>query len=478
MSELTLRLADGTLIVLPASLDVITTYVLLEQEAWFEKEAGFVPRLLKRGMTAIDIGANAGVYSLPLARRVGPEGAVYAYEPASAPRRLLEQSRALNGVSNLHIVAAALSDRPREGHLGFGFSSELHSLGRAGDGEAVAITSLDEEDRIRNWGSPDFVKLDAEGEEARILEGGQGFFTRHSPLVMFETKAGETINETIVASFRALGYRIFRLIPGAPLLVPAGPADSIDPYEFNLFAAKPDRVAALLRDRWLVAEAADWSPDNGARARAMDLLAAQIFSPVLAGLRAPPMGSSYRDALAGYALWRSPEAPLSLRYGALRFSYNTLRDLCDAEPGPARLSTLARVAWELGERKIGVVALGKALALGEDGGELTEPFWPASPRFDSIAPGNKAGQWFVVSLLEQLERTSAHSSFYVTDGLNLDWLRSQPFVSAEMLRRHMLKQLRAGNRLAVPERLRIGAEDHINADLWRSGAIPNTLRTE
>ena len=42
MSELTLRLADGTLIVVPASLSTITTYVLLEQEAWFEKEADFV----------------------------------------------------------------------------------------------------------------------------------------------------------------------------------------------------------------------------------------------------------------------------------------------------------------------------------------------------------------------------------------------------------------------------------------------------
>jgi hypothetical protein len=33
MTEITLRLADGSLLVLPASLNAITTYVVLEQEA-------------------------------------------------------------------------------------------------------------------------------------------------------------------------------------------------------------------------------------------------------------------------------------------------------------------------------------------------------------------------------------------------------------------------------------------------------------
>ena len=72
MAELILRMADGTHIAVPASLDSITTYVILEQEKWFEKEIAFVAAFLKPGMTAIDIGANLGVYSLPMARLVAP----------------------------------------------------------------------------------------------------------------------------------------------------------------------------------------------------------------------------------------------------------------------------------------------------------------------------------------------------------------------------------------------------------------------
>ena len=68
MSELSLRTIDGTHIIVPSSLDSITTYVILEQEKWFEKEMAFIARWLQPGMTAIDIGANLGVYCLPMAR--------------------------------------------------------------------------------------------------------------------------------------------------------------------------------------------------------------------------------------------------------------------------------------------------------------------------------------------------------------------------------------------------------------------------
>lgn len=81
MRELLVKLANGSSMFVPATLDQITTYVLLEQEAWFEKELDFLHRWIGPGMVVIDIGANLGVYSLPLRRLVGPEGRVFAYEP-------------------------------------------------------------------------------------------------------------------------------------------------------------------------------------------------------------------------------------------------------------------------------------------------------------------------------------------------------------------------------------------------------------
>jgi hypothetical protein len=343
------------------------------------------------------------------------------------------------------------------------------------EGEPVSISSLDEEDRAHHWPSPDFVKIDVEGEELRVIEGGRVFFARYSPLIMFEMKAGRQVNHAIAETFRALGYRIFRLLPGAPLLVPVEAGDVLDQSELNLFAAKPDRAAALAREGRLVEEVSAWHPDDAARAKALEAIAARPFGPSLSRLSAPPLRSDYRDALAGYATWASPDVPSSVRYAALRFSSNLLNDLCHSQPQLGRLSTFARASWALGERRLAIAALQKLLEIEEQTPCITEPFWPASRRFDSLNPGDDVPTWFLVSTAEQLERISGYSSVFPGSRVNLEWLRGQRLVSTEIERRYVLKKARVGERVAVPQRLCRQAEDHINFDTWRSGLVPNTF---
>jgi FkbM family methyltransferase len=478
MGELSLRMADGTHIIVPSSLDAITTYVILEQEKWFEKETAFVARWLRPGMTAIDIGANLGVYSLPMARLAGPDGQVFAYEPATETRRLLAISKAKNGADNLHIIAAALSDGEREGHLVLAASSELNTLDGSGPGERVQITSLDAEENTRNWGAIDFLKIDAEGEEERILAGAQTFFAKRSPLVMFEVKAGEKANEKLPAQFTAMGFGLYRLLAGAPVLVPVGAGELLDGYELNLFAAKPDRASALAAEGLLVETIPEWVPDADTRARALELFQAQPFAPIFARLPGGAVAAEpvYRDALAGYAMWRANDLSLPQRFAALRFACDTLIALCEREASLPRLSTLARAAWECGRRTVSVNAL-KILtdALKRGDGRILEPFWPASSRFDRIVPGPNVVEWFVVAALEQFEQTACHSSMFGNSGVDLDWLSRQPHVCAEIERRRILQRLRTGQKIEVPPRLLAPGMDNLNADSWRSGLVPNTM---
>ncbi len=478
MAELSLRMVDGTEITAPSSLEAITTYVLLEQEKWFEKETAFVARWLRPGMTAIDIGANLGVYSLPIARQVGPRGQVFAYEPASETRRLLEISKARNGTDNLHVIGAALSDGEREGHLVLATSSELNSLEGSGPGESVRITSLDAEAKARNWGEIDFLKIDAEGEEERILAGAQAFFATRSPLVMFEIKAGAKQNDNLPAAFAAMGFGLYRHLDGAPVLVPVGASEPLDSYELNLFAAKPNRAAALAREGLLVETVPAWAPDNPIRANAQEFLQSQPFARIFAALPSGAIAVDpvYRDALAGYAMWRSEDLPLPERYAALRYACDILTALCDKAASLPRLSTLARISWELGRRTVCVRVLQvMANVLKQGTGRIGEPFWPASPRFDHSTPGPNVVEWFVVAALEQFERIAFHSSRYGSPGVDLDWLARQPFVGAEIERRRVLQRLRAGQKIELPPRLLMPAPDHVNADVWRSGLISGTI---
>jgi FkbM family methyltransferase len=480
MNALTLHLSDGTAIAVPASLDAITTYVLLEQEAWFEKETAVVD-WFKPGDTVIDIGANLGVYSLPLARRIAPDGHIYAYEPASEARRFLERSRTLNRLDNLEIVAAAVSDRPREGRLVFADSAELHHLSTTNEpvaGETVRIVSLDEEAKSHAWQNVAFIKIDAEGEEHRILDGGREFFARHSPLVMFECKARDDIDHAIAERFRKMGYGVFRLLHGAPLLVPVEQGEALDPHQLNLFAAKPDRTKRLAQDGHLIeTQPPPWQPDEKARAAALDILKQQTFAAAFRSFFTEArLDQPYLDALAGYAAWRSDARPPAERYAALCFAHRTLHDLCENAATPARLTTLARCAGDLGLTVNCLDALNRVCRMGQQGqNTLDEPFWPANPRFETIPPEPHAGAWFVIGIAEQLERSTAYSSTFSTSPSTLDWLIGQPFVSAEMHRRRLLKYLKQGKRLSVPARLLVPGPDHINAEVWRAGLVPNSL---
>ena len=474
---LRIHLSNQVTLAVPPRLDSLTTYVLLEQETWFEKELSFLSRWLKPGMTAIDIGANLGVYALPIAQLVGPDGRVFAYEPGSEARGLLEVSRDINVASNLYIFDLALSDSEREGRLLVGLSSELNALSDAGAGEPVHVTSLDIENQKRGWPPPDFVKIDAEGEEERILAGGRDFFARHSPLVMFEIKAGEVINEKLRAAFPAVGYQLFRLLVGAPILVPLDPRLPLDPFELNLFACKPDRIRSLRDEDFLVDRVFEWTPNSDAIFNGLSVLRQQAFGSMFGQLleNANQIDLDYVKALAAFAVWRTNVLPARARCNALFFAYQTLAALCNRAPTTARYSTFARLAWEGGWRGESVMALKQIAAyIQRIPFQPTEPCWPANPRFDDIAVGSNPAIWFATAVLEQLERAQSYSTCFSSMSPWLASLCEQTIASHEMHRRKTLLAARGGINPIVPSCLQQKAPDHLNADIWRSGMVPGT----
>ncbi len=476
MDPLHIRLREQVTLVVPARLNSITTYVLLEQETWFEKELGFLARWLKPGMTAIDVGANLGVYSLPMARLVGPEGRVFAYEPGSEARQLLEQSGKLNAASGLQVLDFALSDTERDGRLILGKSSELNALGETGDGEPVHITTLDAEDAKQGWSAPDFIKIDAEGQEERILAGGRNFFAQHSPLVMFEIKAGNATNQNLLTAFPRLGYQLFRLLVGAPVLVPIDPGAPLDPYELNLFAAKPDRVSSLRDEGFLADEIAAWEPNSEDISSGLSQLRQQSFGPMIdQAIERSRIEPDYAKSLAAFATWRNADLPARTRCAALFYAYRTLAALCNRAPTTARFSSFARLAWEGGWRGGATVALGQMAAhIRHTPFAPNEPCWPADPGLTISQPAatrrsglrhQSRNNWNV--------RTASQPALA---GYRLGW---RGCASSPLLRRRCIGAksclLRGAERIRA-SRLACETEspNHLNAELWRAGLVPGT----
>src|ERR1700690_1657558 len=100
-------------------------------------------RLLEEGMTIVDAGANIGFYSLQAARKVGPSGKVYAFEPEPANFALLKKNIEMNGYANIRAFPEALAEKKRRVPLYMSHEgSGSHSLYRDG---AVGNESIDVE---------------------------------------------------------------------------------------------------------------------------------------------------------------------------------------------------------------------------------------------------------------------------------------------------------------------------------------------
>jgi FkbM family methyltransferase len=461
----TLEMVDGVRVVVPDSLDLITCYVLREQQDWFEDEIKFLRRLLQPGQQIIDIGANFGVYTLSMAKTVGPTGRVWAFEPASSTAAMLAQGIAANEFGHVVLEQCALSSASGTLRLTLNDHAELNSLVRdpapSGASEEVNVSTLDECLERFGWRDIAFIKLDAEGEERNILSGGKRFLAEQSPLIEYEIKAGDDLHLELVDHFAALGYHSYRLVPGLGLLAPVDRATRLDPFQLNLFACKQDRANALAELGFLVhgpgampptakpgVWSAMWSRFTSRLSYDWDSYLARLsYGKQLMGLwkhtmSAPDASPEVAEALHLYAMSRDTALPGGQRLAALSKSVELLKSQTAHNSKGLRLASLARAATDLGERTLAVHALHRLYTEVVERKEvdLSEPFLAPSARFDSLVPGNSIGDWVMAAALEEIERLSAHSSFYtlLKTLTRLDMICGLGFASAEMRRRAAL----------------------------------------
>ncbi len=472
IDSIVLQTSDGTLVSVPTDLTCTATYVLLEQERWMEKELAFLMDWLRPGMNAIDIGANVGVYSLPFAKRIGPEGSVFAFEPGSENRRNLEVGRLANRLGNLSISSIALAESERTGWLKLEVTGDLNSLvdqpELGEDVEQVQVSTLDALSGRFHWPQIDLVKIDAEGQDANIVDGGRRFFESNSPLVMFEVVHFGHESRSAGPLFESMGYRIFRLLGDQSFLVPMETGEALDEYEVNLFAAKPDRVATLAASGHLALSTESVALSLEEELRAIEGLLSQPFARHFEFSIDDVRGCEHSQVLIAYSAYRFAGLSPGRRLGLLRDAYVRGKALCAHRPTAAGLSTFVRISHALGYRRQAGDALLRMLEIPL--GDLDAPFFPPCPRYESLSPGDQEHNWFGAAVIEQLELVRSHSSRFTSqDGFeNLTQLCDGPFASAEMLRRIILKGILSN---WPPAKLAgyiqaVEGYSHCNAEFW------------
>jgi len=212
-NESTYVIFQEYLLAVQPSLYSIVTSVMLAEGDWFETEMELWRTELREGMTVIDVGANAGVYTFSAASQVGETGKVIAIEPFSQCVKYLEQTVRLNNLSCVKIYHSAASKEAGTGFLSLNMASELNEIikgevSETKEGEKIIFITLDSLIEKEELQQVDWLKIDVEGYEIEVLLGSQKLIERFSPKIIYESFS-DKIQE--VAEFlQVRDYQLFR----------------------------------------------------------------------------------------------------------------------------------------------------------------------------------------------------------------------------------------------------------------------------
>ncbi len=449
----TIEIKDGIHVVVPSSNTLTTPFVLKEQGDWFEDEIRFIRRFVQPHMRILDIGANYGLYTLSMAK-LATEGHISAFEPTSSVMECLNQSVTTNQFTNIELIQAGLSNRDGEANLSLNNNPELNSIQESGnddeDSETIVLKTIDTCAKEFNWSSLDFIKLDAEGEELRILEGGESTLRKLSPVIMYELKHVEKVNFSLIEKLQSYGYQSYYLLPGPMVLLPFDADQEVDPFQLNLFAIKDESVKSL-ESRGLL-----YKKPSEPQAGTLPALDANLWSRVLEGKAfAIPFIDTWKQLAQenqNNAFWNRHIQVLNLfthyhlgnasaeqRVDILFHCDKVIRELKN-ESDVFPISILhCRILFELGKRAEAVKILGALISHATSGANvgLDFPFYPADERYDAIDPSSNLSNWLFSALLEPFETKKAFSSYFIGKSAqqNLQVLQDLGFCDASIQRR-------------------------------------------
>jgi FkbM family methyltransferase len=232
--------------------------------------------LVPRGGTVLDIGANAGYFTLLFSDLVGPDGRVHAFEPVPPTHAAISASMARESwFRNVWVHGVAVSDTSCDVTIQVpGDDTGQASLVRQAEGSwarAAVVTTyqvravrLDE--YLPATEPIHFVKCDVEGAELPALRGMQALLARWQPLLMLEVcpawmRGFGYGSESLFTFLGGMGYDRF-LEVAEPLRFlgdsTAAARDAALPDSANVICATARHQGQL--QRWCRHESADPSP--------------------------------------------------------------------------------------------------------------------------------------------------------------------------------------------------------------------------
>lgn len=182
---------------------------VVDEKAKFIVEEAYEPFMkdvvkLRPGDAFVDVGAHVGKYSFYASKQVGVSGIVVAIEPHPKNMVNLKKGICLNGFANVVAIQKACCNYQGIGFLKENELSARHELVREADGIKVEVATLDAVLRSLRVKNVNMVKIDVNGCEYEVLQGGHETLTNFKPILIVEVALENKVK--IFEHLEKLGY--------------------------------------------------------------------------------------------------------------------------------------------------------------------------------------------------------------------------------------------------------------------------------
>lgn len=157
-------------------------------------------KLIPTNATIFDVGANVGLLSLPFAKVLSPKGIVHVFEPDSEVFSDLLENIKINNFTNIIFKSLALQDDPNLNMITLHKRRAIHDDGRKNAGistiesnptyvvghESVICSTIDNYVHENSIKQIDFLKIDAEGSDFKVLLGSNKIIDLFLPIIVYE----------------------------------------------------------------------------------------------------------------------------------------------------------------------------------------------------------------------------------------------------------------------------------------------------
>ncbi len=204
--------------------------------------------MLRPGDIVFDVGANIGLISLAIHRKV-PKTMIHCFEPSPYPYRMLKKTIRENALQK-YFIPWNVGVYKNTGELTFHVHATKDALGdgikdthRAGETEPINIrvTTVDwfvAEHRIPALA---LIKVDVEGSELSVLQGAKQTLKKYRPAILFEA------NPKNVQTYNLRVNDIYRFLSSMDYSVYTLRKKPLSESEFTLMTGKEDNYLALPR---------------------------------------------------------------------------------------------------------------------------------------------------------------------------------------------------------------------------------------